>query len=392
MNSKYSFLMYITIFSLFTLLNEIKYSHKIVSENRPSGRADGFSEANSLRGSLYLKEKGLFYNAGLPNLGHGEIYPKHGRSIEIDDIYTHYPPGPEYVLYFYRLLTNDIFTFRLINIFLCFIIMTFFLNELFSILNKTKSALIPLISLSVVPIFYNTMHGLHQTTYCFYLNILIISLVFLFLRGKLSIKKLYTASFLISFLQGWMTFDYFFLVTFGTAPFLLLFRADNKVILKIMFFNFIGFSIAHGLHFIQVIYFFGGIEEAINDFLGAAKTRSLESTISLSSVFYDYFSYYIRRSRYFNFKIQYLLVIHTFFFIRDYFVRKNNLKSSLTSPLVLSLLSLLISSLWLIVMKQHASIHTHFIPRHYYPFYMMLVLSIYLYIVNNNEIRNKKNN
>lgn len=392
MKNKYFFLIFIFSYSILTLISEIKYTNKIIKSNQLSGRADGYSEANSLRGSLYLKEKGLFYTSGLANIGYGNIYPDHGRGIDNNEIYTHYPPGPEYVLYFYRLFSDDIYSYRILNIFLCMTVIIFFLIQLYKILGESNKAIIPIVFLTIVPIFFNTMHGLHQTTYCFYLNILSTSFIFLFLRGKFSSKKLLISTFFISFVQGWMTFDYFFIVTLGAVPLLLLFKADKKTIYKIILVNFLGFSLAHALHFLQVIFFFGGIQEAINDFLGAAKTRSVEGSVSLSSVFYEYFNYHIRRSRYFNFKIQYLLIIHSFFFLRDYIYRKNSVKNALTSPLALSLFAFFISSLWLIVMKQHASIHTHFIPRHYYPFYLVLVLSIYVYIVNNNETRTKEIN
>lgn len=386
----------IIIFSiLLSVFFQIQYSIKLEKNKELSSLADGYSEGNSLRGSLYFKEQGLLKTSGLPDFHYSNLYPKYGEYQENSKyIYTHYPPGPEYTLLIMRFIFGDHSTleYRIFSIILSSILAFFFLNTLMTVLNN-KFSIIPALLIIITPMFTNTMHGLHQTTYCFYLNLFYLGSLFLYIDGRVKLKQLAFISFIISFIQGWMTFDYFFLLAFTHIVILLLFNKLNKQNLIILLISNSGaFALAHGIHFLQVVNYHESITIAFNDIFHAAKHRASGEKVHFFDVLYSYFDYYLRRARNFNFKIQYLFIIHIAFCV---FYKFNNNSKQFKYTLkitAITLVAFIISSLWMLAMTQHAMVHTHFIPRHYFLSYIVLIIGVFKIITNYYETRTKKSN
>ena len=71
-------------------------------------QADAYSESNALREVDGFRAQGIWHDAGLGNVLFGNRFAAWGfaghpddlsRSVSPNGIYTHYPPGPEYLLY-----------------------------------------------------------------------------------------------------------------------------------------------------------------------------------------------------------------------------------------------------------------------------------------------------
>ena len=86
-----------------------------------------YAEANALREVDGFRAQGLWHDFGLGNVLFGHRFADEGflghpedlaRSVSLSGVYTHYPPGPEYLLYVAELIfgPNSIRLLRLLPI------------------------------------------------------------------------------------------------------------------------------------------------------------------------------------------------------------------------------------------------------------------------------------
>ena len=146
-------------------------------------------------------------------------------------------------------------------------------------------------AIAIVPMTSNMMHGLHCQSYAFSLLLIQSGLLLSIFRKKIKLKALHLSIlFIIGFLQGWLSFDYFFIVSLSALPFALLYspldkREDKKQLLFAVLASAIGFGFAHFLHFIQVaIYYQGSLTAAYNDIFRVGRLRFDESGGSVNFV------------------------------------------------------------------------------------------------------------
>ncbi|MGE3822465.1 MAG: hypothetical protein AB7I30_23875, partial [Isosphaeraceae bacterium] len=90
--------------------------------------------------------------------------------------------------------------------------------------------------------------------------------------------------FLIGFLQGWLSFDHCFLVTFAAPPIALMVspagsRPSVRSLLALVVATGLGFTLAHVLHFLQTVVYAGGLTGAFEEYASrASKKYGLEGT------------------------------------------------------------------------------------------------------------------
>jgi hypothetical protein len=124
----------------------------------------------------------------------------------------------------------------------------------------------------VAPMFTNMTHGLHYHGYAFSLLLVQLAALLWVFRNLQRLGTRWMASFfLLGFFQGWLSFDYCFLVTFAAVPIALLVargreRPRPRTVLLLVVLPGLGFVLAHGLHFLQSILYFGSIGEAIEEY------------------------------------------------------------------------------------------------------------------------------
>jgi hypothetical protein len=137
------------------------------------------------------------------------------------------------------------------------------------------------------------MAHLHFHEYSFSLLLLQLGVFFYIFKKEDKLKiKYYAILLLLGFLQGWLSLDYFFLVSLSAIPFALLYSHVNREeCKKRLFFTIIlpliGFGFAFFIHFIQSVVYYGSFMDAYNDFVKVAQIRSVggqyDTTINYDS-------------------------------------------------------------------------------------------------------------
>ena len=174
---------------------------------------DQYSEANVLREVRHFLEDGLARHYGLGTVYYPGMYPEDGFAVEknvsmygvsSEGVYTHYPPGPEYLAYAAARVfgPTPVSHLRLVPITIGWVAMTCLG---LSVRRRFGTAVGWLVmgACAVTPTVWDGFVGLHAQGYAGAL--LMIELALAIGRGA----GLWPFA-LLGFLQGWLTFDYFF--------------------------------------------------------------------------------------------------------------------------------------------------------------------------------------
>lgn len=364
--------------------------------------ADGYSEANTIRGGTSFIEHGITHYSGLPDTCYGNLLPDRGRlgmtlkkhGETCSGAYTHYPPGPEYFAWFAMLIfgKENWRLLRLLPITFSILAGIFLINTFFSLVGGGMKGLILGLLLLLPPMYSNYFHGLHHQQYAFTMFQAQICLCVLYFTQERFRKFWVLACFsLLGFVQGWMTFDFAFLATLFAIPLFILFRHEKKVgwgsLLTVGFASGIPYTLSHVLHFFQVVSYTGSIDAAILDFTSAAAHRASNAAeggiaanpkydpklIGPFTVAKDFLYRVAGRGKYLAINlINFIWIIIGLKFVRTIEFKKGwKFEFNISGADILALAAaVVVSSLWSLVMKQHAHIHG-FIARHYYYAYLM---------------------
>ena len=382
------------LYILFTLLvlKEVIYIQTFRNDVSPI--ADGFSEANAIRGAVFFQDNGFKETSGLPDLCYSDILPNRGtnKSLCTGKAYTHYPPGPEYFNWFWMNVfgKGSFNPTRYVQILISFLIGLFFLKTIFTFVGGGSKGVLFGVILILPPMFSNYMHGLHYQQSAFLILQLQIAFSILYSKNQ---RPIYLLAFIVfGFLQGWLSFDFAFLATLFFIPFYILLEKEKYLKLRHIIFvglsSGLSFTAAHFLHFLRVINYLGGLDEAIRDFAGSAAHRAFNAAsfedkpnpkftkeIGLLTVAKDYLYRVAGRGKYLAINlINFIWIILGLRFVKKLETKKYKFEFSVATRDLLALFSaVLISSLWSIIMRQHAHIHG-FIARHYYLCYFFCCL------------------
>lgn len=365
--------------------------------NNVSPIADPFSEANAIRAGEGYVAKGFTTDAGLPDISYGTQFSMHGRYDVGGFIYTRYPPGPDWIAGLVTKLfgTGHIILYRVIPITVGLVCIIFFAWALMKALGAAQGTIL-FLACAVVPMFSNMMHGLHYQGYAFHLLLLELGLLLLYFSQPVSrsLLKWNLAFFIIGFVQGWLSFDYCFLVTFAPVPYAVLSRGLTlgdrlRRLLAAVLALGLGFSLAHMLHFTQVVLYYDDFNKAVEDLGQSARLRSgyhgqIRWWLHLSAV-WTYLRSEVYRGMYF-----WTLFNLTFIVPASFFILKRGMIVLPFAPLNLHavwsmsrwklmfvpVLALIVSAAWVFVMPGHAMSHLHFIPRHFFLFYFFCLLTV----------------
>lgn len=358
--------------------------------------ADPWTEADTIRSAEAFATYGFSRNSGLPDIAFGHQFPDKGTKkilkdstqkqswaegtlrVRVDNyqvshesfVYTHYPPGPHWIAGISAKIfgVNSIKSFRFAPILIGLASIAYFSWQVFKFIGAIKGAL-ALLFFTSIPMFLNMMHGLSYQGYALALLLLEIGICLkVFIRKDLNFFDL-LLFFFISHLQGWMSFDYFFLVS-ATPPLILLLFPSNTLKLNqvslIIITCIAGFSLSHIIHFCQVINYFDSFDIALSDFISTAAYRSQSisydngsTTPSMFAILWSYLTTYSGIHTHIGFPVIYHALIGTVIIL---IVSPNNKYRFIWGVF----LSLLIASTWVVTMPQHAAQHWHFIPRHYF--------------------------
>ncbi len=245
---------------------------------------DQDSEANAIREVDGFRAQGLWHDAGLgqaifnnrySGLGFENGDPNLAHYLTPEGVYTHYPPGPEYLLYVAEALfgPEPVSRLRIVPLALCWAATLFLGLCVRRRFGATVGWLVMLACLAVRP-FYDADIALHMMGYTWALLMVEIGLSIMSNRRAL-------AFFGLGFLQGWMSFDWVFLVVLAPLALALampLISLGEPLRLRIGLTRTClvaaGFVLAHGLHFGEVWAYYGSLGRALSDMTDAARYRS----------------------------------------------------------------------------------------------------------------------
>jgi hypothetical protein len=359
--------------------------------------ADSYSEAGSLRAAERFANEGFFQNCGLSDLTYGGRYPGVGitgpsGSDPNDPIYHGYPPGPDWISGVQMRFLGPEHPWRL-RIFPTAVGMaaaSIFLLALIKAMGAGR-ALFVYLACVLTPMFTNMTHGLHYQGLAFSLLLVQVAmLLVIFARPRPLGVGWLLLSFVLGFLQGWLSFDYCFVVTFAAIPIALLIapqwdRSVTRTVLLLVMASGLGFCIAHGLHFLQSAFYFGSIRAALEEYaFRARKTYGVGEAFENQSTglmilhgLIQYARSYLRWSHLFS-PISIIVMEATLAAVvlsRASFTvgRRFRLEATFShGPRVLAGIgsALVIGLLWLFGKPFHAAIHLTFVGRHLFLFYL----------------------
>lgn len=246
---------------------------------------DPFSEANALREVDDFRAQGLVRDAGLGNVLFGPRYPDQGfptttgeeraRSVTPGGVYTHYPPGPEYLLYGAEALfgPEPVSRLRLLPLGFCAAAAVFFGLSLRRRFGAAAAWLVMLPCLAATPL-HDVDSSVHFLGYA--LALLLVEIGIAIGRNRLRMPF-----FVLGFMQGWLSFDYVFLVMLLPMAVELSLpcicpehRARLRLALGRCMLAGLGFALAHLLHFGEVWAFYGSLSDALADLHASARYRA----------------------------------------------------------------------------------------------------------------------
>jgi hypothetical protein len=247
--------------------------------------ADPYSEANALRAGERFAKDGFTVNCGLPDVTYGPRFP--GRGIRkssgkeaSDPVYHGYPPGADWLagVYIKVFGIDHIGRFRSVPIAFGMVAAAVFLGALARTLGVARGLAVYLGCL-LAPMFTNITHGLYYHGYAQSLMLLEFSALMLALRrsGPLGVWPP-AVVFLIGFAQGWLSFDYCFVVTFAAVPLAFLVGPPGepvawRKVLTLVLAAGVGFTAAHALHFLQSVTYFGSLQAAVEEYTYRSNKR-----------------------------------------------------------------------------------------------------------------------
>jgi hypothetical protein len=363
---------------------------RISYELRDSVSSIATGEADAIRSAESYAKFGFQKYCGLPDITYGNKFPEKDAGTGYQYIYTHYPPGPNYIVGMITKLvgTGKILFYRLFSIGVGLFSLLFLTLRLKKHFGYPTTAVLLLLLLAP-PMTLNMMHALHYQGHAFSLLLVELALLLPLMEKPSLTKNSLIALFLLGFVQGWLSFDYFFLVSFAAAPFILYRASADRQRSLSVFAPFVvpmaGFAIAHLLHFAQVACYLGGFSEAVLDFSSAAAHRggSLDTQrggiTGLIFVIFKYFSILMKDQRYFAFDLIPVTIALAIIVGKRVFWEQqiNNWKFAFKpNPRSRRSLvaSIIVAAGWIFAMKNHANGHAHFIPRHFFIVYFFTVL------------------
>jgi len=276
--------------------------------------SDGFSEANAFRAAdAYLKD-GIASHHGLPRQAYGSRFLGKGclpGCLESDGtmkwearrclplahadhnvwVYTHYPEGPDVLLALMGSAVglDNVRLLRLLPLTLCLLGAAFLFQSLARAFGADRAVIVAG-GCVLLPMFHICMPGLHYEGYSFALLLIQMSLLIrLFWIEASAPRWTWAALFGLGFLQGWLSFDQFFVIALVAWPFWLMRNAEGKkqsifrlalcVALPVA-----GFGIAHVLHLLQVAGETGSLASAILEFRNTAAERGAQTKMVIANL------------------------------------------------------------------------------------------------------------
>jgi hypothetical protein len=383
-------------------------------------QVDAGSEANTLREVRHFLEDGLLKYDGLGNVNYPGMYPDNGiteayldnpssNAAETDyvrhhvltseGVYTHYPPGPEYLTYFAARIVGfePVWRLRLFPITVGGAAMIFLGVAVRHRFGPMAGWLV-MGALAITPAVNDVFVELHSQGYA--LALLLCEIGIAIGVGAASVPFA-----VLGFLQGWLSFDYVFLVCLtplvieSAMPLIdAEYQSRWRLAWRRTLLAAAGFGFSHILHFVQIWAYWGSFGEALNDIVMAARYRAgateglaghIRTAIQLLNNYYiggHPFSSYLfdvpedRSPSWLTFRFLGLslgpwwVLVTATLAGRQFWLRDEAARTLADAWLRVSLPAILVSSAWFMVMVNHGVMHQAFLYRHLFLGFFVCVL------------------
>jgi hypothetical protein len=371
---------------------------------------DSYSEANVLREVRNFLEQGLMQDWGLGNVYHPGMYPDDGFAAEPEErkfgvspegVYTHYPPGPEYLLYASaRLLGPEpVYRLRFLPIAIGWASMVVFGLTIRRRFGSDVGWLV-MGACAITPTVTDGFAGLHAQGYAF-------ALLLLEMSAAIAVRPRVFPFMVLGFLQGWLTFDYAFLVALTPLALEVVlpridpnYRPRWKLALARAVLAGAGFAVAHVMHFLQVWAYWGTLDATLRDFAGAAAHRAGSGLVGgpisylmfvgglLKLYFYGLHPLNLSLSlpdpgtpenwsmfRFLGLSLgPWWLLVTVGLMVWDRIHPNPANRAIRMNWHIVCLTGMMTSSVWLVIMLDHAGHHLHFLYRHLFFAFFVVVL------------------
>jgi hypothetical protein len=410
------------VFVLFCSTSTLILIGEVTGWDNNLSSVDSGSEANALREVRHFLEEGLTKHYGLGTVTYPGMYPGIGlvpsfvddpeidpaevdyvrrHVLTPDGVYTHYPPGPEYLLYAAAKLLGlvPVWRLRLLPITIGWVATIFLAVSVRRRFGPAPGWLVAG-ALVLTPSVTTGFIGLHDQGYALALTMFEVGIA-------VGHRRRLVPFVILGFLQGWLTFDQIFLVTFIPLAIELVvasIEAGYRPRWNLAFRRVVlaggGFAVAHALHFLQVWAYLGSFESAVRDLAGAAAYRSGSETTNglmgyLSSVAWNLQLYFLGRpaldfesmipdpaddGRWPMFRFCGMTLGPWWALVTAGLIAWSKLNPKGKADAVrrgwhsVFAIGLVTSSLWFLVMVNHGGYHERFIYRHLFFLYFVCVL------------------
>lgn len=385
------------IWAVIAVLTLSQFFYAMQLKNGLTEIIDPYSESNAVRAGECYVENGFLSNAGLPYSSYGDRFATEGhRAIESPtdpsfkfrhQAYTHYPQGAEWIVGVATLVFGKgrLSFYRLFPIVFSCLAMLFLAQALIRRLGAPCAAMV-IAACAAAPMFSKMMHHLHFLGYTLAL-LLAQFAVLLHLNCSNGSERRRWLIWLgiLAFVQGWFSFDYCFLVVFSPFVFALLDwpgreKANWKQGLLAVIVAGGAFSLAHTIHFAEVVAYYGSLQTALEDFGASASYRAAgtghERNVLGSLVTLYGSALFSPGNVYFEISFGPMLGVALAAWLAVCVAGKGEPHTFLvrTGPAVVA--AIIVSALWLVVMRGHALEHWHVLPRHWFLLYFSLILAL----------------
>jgi hypothetical protein len=350
---------------------------------------DSYSEADAIRSADYYARFGFLANVGLPVVTFGDRFPGQGSVADpnlplSNGVYTRNPPLANWLCGIMATILGmeHIWAWRLLPVLLTLVATALLFLALEQSLGALEALAITVL-VSAAPTTLAFMHNLHYQGYAHALMLLQLGLLTraVFNTGITASQLAGLAG--LGFLQGWLSFEYVFVVAGAAVPIAIAAREDGygvrpRTLLALVAAPGLGFVAALTLHFAQVIAFHGSASAAVADFAGRASLRAFGEG---ATPYYELMPLVVAR----QLKVLFfgpamvhfgsLLPLVTAGAVALTRWRKK-IPALRHGRIVALVTAVAICALWAMVMPEHANAHPHYVPRLFFLAYFTAAMAL----------------
>ena len=359
--------------------------YAIIRGNKLTELFDSYSEANGIRAGEGYADHGLTYNKGLPDVSYGNAFEtvggKHDKNLcpNLPCVYLHYPPGPDLVIGAMTQMCGkgEIACLRTAPLVVGILSLVFFAWAVARTMGIVRCAFV-MGTFYFSPMITNAMHYLHYHSYV--TSFLLVHtglLLFAFVKPAKNQSLVLAGIFGVGFVQGCCSFDYSFHVALLAVPIWLLAASPKEASRTFVYCTLaavVGYALANVLHFYQVKLYLGSWSAMYQDFAARASLRAggeVEAGVAIQGpvrVLLTYWTLLLPQAHFLGFNFTAVCGAAFAALLAKWEVKCENATIAwrpLPAFKWAFLAGFIIPTLWLLMMRQHAAVHGHFLPRNF---------------------------